>query len=473
MSSAAFSLASECERFETPRMATKTLVTIRFENAKPGFLYRRDLTLDGRTIRVQATRKQGDGPVQVMERGGERHATEAEAAQRFEVMLTDARRSLKSEQRLETQVPVRAEGLATVAENADLEAAVRAKRDEASAKVWADWLQTQGDVRGELAGLFQGGRDEAARALLDEQADRFLGEDDLRLHDEVYDLEFVHGVLDGLSLRRTRVYNRKGANLAELTGRVLSLPIARLLRRLRFGLASYESDNDWTETMRSVTTSKQAPFITSLRFDDYHSEDCEISWTPTGDFSFAWTALPSLKELVIRSGQSGTYGTLDLPSLERFTRISGGLGADELETFATARWPNLQHLELWTGQENYGGGATVGTLERFFDGSNTPKLTSFGLVNCEILHECLEPLARSKLLPKLRRLDLSDGVLQDGDVDLLLSHAAAFKHLEVLDLSGNQLEAGGERITAALPNAVIGEQREIYDEGERYSALGE
>lgn len=453
--------------------ATKTLVTIRLENVRPGFRYRRDFTLDGRTLRIHATRQKDSEPEQVMERGGERYATPEEAAARLEVLLTEARRSLKTEQRIETQVPVRPEGLAPAAENAELEAAVRAKRDDASAKVWADWLQAHGDLRGELAALFQSGRETAARAFLEENADRFLGDDDLRLHDEVYDLQFVNGVLDGLSLRRTNVYNRKGAVLGDLTRAILALPITRLVRRLRFGLARYESDNDWTDTMRAVAESKQAPFLTSLRFDDYHSEDCEISWTPTGDFSFAWKALPALEELVIRSGQSGTYGTIDLPSLKRFTRISGGLGQDELDAIASARWPKLEHLEVWTGQDNYGAAATVGLLERFFDGANTPALTSFGLVNCEIVHECLEPLARSKLLPKLKRLDLSRGVLQDGDVELLLAHAAAFRHLEVLDLSENQLENGGERITAALPNAVVAKQREIYEEGQRYSALGE
>lgn len=456
----------------------KTVVTVRFETMRPDALFFREVTLDGPTVRVfAATSSTGGKVTRVFERRGERFDDPAKATAAFERLLTEARKNFKKEQRLERQVPRREFGLSPVADNPSLEAGIRANRDDAAdARVYADWLQSHGDLRGELAALFQSGKEEAARAWLDENADRVLGLHDQRLHDEVYDLEFTNGFLDQVSLRRSRAYARQQqTDLGELTAAVLALPFTSLLRRLRFGLASYESDNDWTSTMEAVASSKRASQLTTLRFDDYMSEDCELSWTAFGDFSAAWPRLPALEHLHVRSGEGGTLGELVLPRLKRFVRESGGLGDEELRAIVKARWPALEHLEVWTGREEYGAQATVERLQPLFDGEGTPALKSFGLVNCEFVHECLEPLARSRLLPRLTRLDLSKGALQDRDVDELLRHASAFAHLAELDLSENQLtdESLG-RISEALPNAIVSEQQDLYDdEGHRYTAVGE
>lgn len=452
----------------------RTLVTHRFENARPDVVFLRELTRDGLKVRVLAASSSPAGKVTVLERWAERFPDEAHAVSAFERALAEARRNFKTEKRLERVVPLREEGLGVVAENPALEERVRVGRDADSARVYADWLQAQGDVRGELAALLQAGNHDAANAWLDENADRVLGEHDVRLHADVYDLVWRHGFLEGASLRRSRFVDEP-APLDVVTKGVLELPLTRLVRQLTFGLASYDSDNDWTATMRAVTQSAQAKQLVTLRFSDFTSEDGELSFVPFGDFSPAWAALPSLEELVVRSGAGGTLGALRLPSLRRFVRISGGLSAGELESITQAKWPALEHLEVWTGQAEYGAEATTDLLEPLFSGANTPALTSLGLVNCEVVHECLEPIARSKLLPRLKRLDLSRSALQDRDVPLLLKHVSAFQHLELLDLCTNQLsDEGVERVKAVLPKASLSDQRERYDDDEtRYAAVGE
>lgn len=452
----------------------RTLVTHRFENARPDVVLSRELTRDGLKLRVVAASSNPSGKVQVLERWAERFSDEAQSVAAFERALAEARRNFKSEKTLERVVPLREEGVGVVAENPALEERVRVGRDADSARVYADWLQAQGDVRGELAALLQAGKDDAAKAWLDENADRVLGEHDVRLHADVYEFVWRHGFLEGASLRRSRFVDEPEP-LDVVTKGFLALPFTRLVRQLTFGLANYDSDNDWTATMRAVTRAAQAKQLTSLRFSDFTSEDGELSFVPFGDFSEAWPSLPALEELVVRSGAGGTLGALRLPSLRRFVRISGGLSAGEVESITQAKWPALEHLEVWTGQGEYGAEATVDLLEPLFSGANTPALTSLGLVNCEVVHECLEPIARSKLLPRLKRLDLSRGALQDRDVDGLLKHAEAFAHLELLDLCTNQLsDEGVARIKAVLPKASLSDQRERFDDDDtRYAAIGE
>lgn len=72
------------------------------------------------------------------------------------------------------------------ARNPDLEAAIAANPlDRDPYVVFADWLQQQGDPRGELMSLQLSGKDEAAEALLAEHEAYFLGP--LAEHKLVYD----------------------------------------------------------------------------------------------------------------------------------------------------------------------------------------------------------------------------------------------------------------------------------------------
>src|SRR5262249_45486727 len=123
------------------------------------------------------------------------------------------------------------------------------------------------------------------------------------------------------------------------------------------------------------------------------------------------------------------------------------------------------------GRESYGAGGAAEQVMRMLDAAPAP-LVHLGLVNCEFLHELIEPLARSAVLARLRTLDLSKGVLMDADIDAVLRHAKAFAHLERIDVSENLLEQREDELYGALPNAIVAGQREPYD-GERYAAVGE
>ena len=443
----------------------RTRTKVRLEHHRRGEVLFCEITLDG----TKLTYVHGQRDTYFDARRGERFsdaaAAEAGLARRIEA---ERRAYPHREAREELVVEGEPAVLAPAASDPALEAAViTGGRDAAS--VYADWLQQHGDVRGELAALALAGQLAEVKASVAANPTPLLGDLDIALGVELYDLDWSGGFLTGASLRRDKDGD---TDLAALTRAFLALPVARFVRRLRFGLASFESNNDWTPAMEAVASSIQAPHVTSLRFDDYASDDCELSWTPFGDFSAAWARLPALEELVIRSGAGGTLGTLDLPALRSFVRISGGIAASEIQAILGARWPALEKLEIWLGTSRYNAEATVELLAPLLGGRVPPALVHLGLRDSELVHELVPALAASPVTRKLRVLDLSMGALRDGDVDVVLAHADAFRHLARFDLSRNQLGAArAAEIRAVLPNADVGSQRD--DDGDRYVAVGE
>jgi len=459
-------------------MATRKVVKVRGENRREDAVYFAELVLDGVKIRAQfGNTNLASKATHYYDRFGERYATPEEAAKRFEALLEGRVKSYSDVKRSEEEVEVGDESVSAGASNPALEKEILAARDpgveHSTSSVYADWLQTQSDVRGELAGLFLGGQEDDARRWIADNPTRLFGPLDVKLDSEVYALDWRNGFLRGASLKRASIDSN--TKLGELTAQFLALPVARLVTELRFGLAGYESDNDWSDTMQAIVDSPQAAQLRVLRFDDYTYEDSEISWTAFGDFSPFWSKLPALEELQIRSGEGGTLGELALPNLKTFVRVSGGLGADEIKSIMNASWPKLEHLEIWFGKEDYGAAGSVESLAPLLDGRVPKTLRHLGLVNCEFSHELIEPLAKSPVLRQLKSLDLSKGVIQDRDVDVLLRHADAFAHLESLDLSENLLNERGRDIHAKMSNANVGAQR--FDDGDdddrRFVALGE
>lgn len=356
-----------------------------------------------------------------------------------------------------------------ITDNPELERACLDDPDNIDSwRVYADWLQTHGDPRGELAALHVAEKGSAALDYLKKNGEALFGELASHVGEGIYDLVQRHGFYVGASLRQPR--SDAAIPLAELTRAFLKLPLTRFVSQLRFGLASYESNNDWTATLKSVLASTQAPQLRSIAFADYTYSDCEISWTPFGDLSAIWKGLPKLQLLHVRSGAGGELGKIEHSALKTFIRESGGLGADELDAIVNAKWPQLERLDVWTGSSDYEGEATLDMIRPLLAARGLPKLTHFGLVNSELTNGLVPALAASALLPQLRVLDLSKGVLTDTDAADFLLHQSAFEHLERLDLSENLIDGQIDALKAALPHAVIADQRDSED---RYVAVGE
>jgi hypothetical protein len=78
------------------------------------------------------------------------------------------------------------------------------------------------------------------------------------------------------------------------------------------------------------------------------------------------------------------------------------------------------------------------------------------------------------VLPRLKVVDFSMGVMSAASVAALRTHAARFKHLEKLVLDDNYFsEAELAELKQVLPNIEAGEQKTEDDPGYRYTTVGE
>jgi hypothetical protein len=257
----------------------------------------------------------------------------------------------------------------------------------ATARVLADWLQSKGDRRGELASLHQSGQAVEAAAYLKQHAPALLGDLDGALLEELYELEWRHGFLSGLSLRRGQ--GNGARTLAVLTREVLELPLARFVIKLRFGPAGYQRDNDWTETLRAVAEYARAPLIRELVFD----------------------GLPPVSE-------------------------STGLRRGEVESFVDLHWPLLERLDISFGR---GEEDLLGVLSPILSARRAPSLKQLALRDLESASVLLPELLTSPLLRQLEVLSLTGCSLSRGDAERLLANTDKVKHLRILDLSRNRL----------------------------------
>ncbi|MFT3694115.1 MAG: TIGR02996 domain-containing protein [Kofleriaceae bacterium] len=339
--------------------------------------------------------------------------------------------------------------------------------------VYADWLMQQGDPRGEIAALIR--TDTAgSHALLAEHHELLFGEGETRV-----DITgWRHGFASSVTIKTE--YDGP-ESLIQMTKEFLDHPISAFVDEFRFGLSSFEGENDWGPVLDEIVEWAHADHVRAMRFDDFTQDEQEISWVNPGNLSKLWQ-LPNLREVVIH-GSDCTLGAIEAPRLSTFIRKSGGLSEQQVMEIVDAKWPALQHLEIWFGQQNYGAGGDAEMIAPILRGTNLPKLKHLGIVNCEFSLGALEILLAGKLLPRLRSLDLSSGIMWTREFDLLIANVDKLRHLESIDITDNYLS--GDQVHAlvrALPAIVSNDQRdsgdapmedEDPDEEWRYAALGE
>jgi hypothetical protein len=349
-----------------------------------------------------------------------------------------------------------------------------ARESDPSWLIYADALTATGDRCGEA--ITSANQGKPPRDFLEANAEELLGRVPAVLGDGqlpllLDGLRYRAGLIDGAHLRLSYDLAQR-VRMEDLLEAFLEAPATRMLSELEVGLVTFDSDeNEYAEVVETLARSERAKRIRSLLLGAFdYPDELEISWAPWGDVSGVWAALPALRSLHLR-GARGNLGTVLAPALERLTIETGGLQRETFDAVLNASVPKLQHLELWFGDENYGAGCGLAEAERLI--AKLPaSVTSLGVCNAEFTPELIPLLARSKALPRLKRLSLSHGVLNASDVPTLLAHASAFAHLEALDLERNQLDETDTTLTEALPRARLGEQRES-DEGARYVAVGE
>ncbi len=364
-------------------------------------------------------------------------------------------------------------GGASLQWNPEFEATILKNPDDAKGYlVYADWLQSNGNPLGELVALQNAKtpNPKAEKALIKEHLGTLFGEDAVEAGEDLK-LTWKNGFVDSIWIGGG--YETHG-DLAGALDQILASPAARFVRSITVGLLNYD-DGEPTAQDFINTVVKRAPKLLS-RFeaaDFEYPDQTEMSWAHTGDVKKLWAAVPSLREVVLRGGGTLDFGTIDAPELTSFTVETGGLPPKSLKAITSAKWPKLETLKVWLGQENYGFESDVKDLQPIFDAKGLGNLRHLGLMNAEIVEEIVPALAKAKVLKQLETLDLSMGTLSEAGAKAFVDHAGAFKHLKKINLADNILVAAELKQLKALGlNFEFGKQREFEPEY-RYSAVGE
>lgn len=352
-----------------------------------------------------------------------------------------------------------------MAQNPELEARLTADpSDEEAYLVYADFLQSNGDPRGELITLQHAGKVDEARAHLDAHAEALLGplaaftetQEGLEAEAFVWRNGFIESArfgYDGYAVEDASRSADQGV------AALLTHPSGALLRELTITINMLD-DGGYFGPVMAVLAEHGAPALRSLRVGEFvhagpggadDGYEYEMSWTSLGDASAVWKKLPRLERLVLQTGLGNSsaeqtedvIGALDLPLLRHLEVISGGVSQANLRALAGASLPLLERMDLWLGSGDYGFSGSVEDLEPIFEGGGLRSLTHLGLMNAELTDEIVLRLVRSKILPRLRTLDLRYGTLSDDGARVIAENKGAFAHLERLSVDENALSDDG------------------------------
>ncbi|TQM68126.1 hypothetical protein FHX41_1760 [Actinomadura hallensis] len=208
------------------------------------------------------------------------------------------------------------------------------------------------------------------------------------------------------------------------------------------------------------------PALRALFLGDIVGEESEISWIEHSDITPLFTAFPGLESLEVRGASELRLEPVRSDRLQTLRFESGGLPAEVVRAVAASDLPNLRYLDMWLGEENYGGNATVADLAPLLSGERLPALRHLGLENSEIQDEIAAAVASAPVVARLKSLSLAMGALTDRGAEALLA-GQPLTHLDVLDLRHHFLsDAMMQRVEAALPGVEVdlSDQQEPEDE---------
>lgn len=232
------------------------------------------------------------------------------------------------------------------------------------------------------------------------------------------------------------------------------------------------------EAVQSLAAaSSRLPNLRGIFLGEMISEECEVSWINHEDVSPLLTAYPRLEHLRIRGSNGLKFGSdIGHEALKSLTIETGGLERAIFNEVINAKFPALEHLELYLGEENYGGTVTVSDMRPLLSGQLFPRLRYLGLRNSEIADEIAKIIGTAPILDRVLTLDLSLGNLSDEGGEALLG-SERLKRLRTLDLHHHYLSDDmADRLKLGYPNADLSDQKTADKDGDdvyRYIAVSE
>lgn len=209
--------------------------------------------------------------------------------------------------------------------------------------------------------------------------------------------------------------------------------------------------------------------LKALFFGDITGEECEVSWIIQSDMTPLLDAYPKLEHLTVRGGTQLQFSSpLKHYNLKTLIVQTGGLSKTVIEEICKSELPELKHLELWLGVDDYGGDHSLEDLKPILEGDLFPKLKTLGLCNSKYQNAIAEAIVESSILSQLKVLNLSMGVLTDKGAEALLE-CKKIKKLKKLDLHHHYCSDKMMRKLEKLGIEVNLEEQQEGSEDDEYS----
>lgn len=221
-----------------------------------------------------------------------------------------------------------------------------------------------------------------------------------------------------------------------------------------------------------VENKNKFPNVESMYIGDMDSEECEVSWITQSNLAPLLDVFP-LKTLEIKGSIDLRLENANSETLEKLIIISGGLGKNLLKDIVDAKFPNLMHLELYLGVDDYGFDGDIDDIIPFMIRENFPNVKYLGLKNSEKQDEICEEIFKSNILENLEVLDMSLGTLGDKGAELILENVGKIAHLSKLDLTYNyisdeNIEKLQNKVNVLSTEVLIDRDDADYDEDDEW-----
>jgi uncharacterized protein (TIGR02996 family) len=366
--------------------------------------------------------------------------------------------------------------------NPELEKLIaRNPKDTTNHVVYGDWLSAQGDPRGELVTV-----QNALEALSPEERKGARGKslakraaDILRKHDRFLpgvkpanvQVGWRSGFIESVTFNTNEDWMENEVDIAGLAKAVLASSAAAGLSAVELGLLRWDYvGKDIPLIIDLIGKSPLGEQIATLRINPLEKDDVDVGMYDPGKLDGISSSMPGLESLTVK-GNDFSLGTLNLPKLTKLAVQTCGFTKKHLKSVLEAKLPKLEHLELWFGSENYGAQCKTKDLGPILEGKVFPKVTHLGLMNAEFTDAICSAVGTSKILKRLKVLDLSLGTMSEAGVKAILADAKSFAHLTQLNVNDNFLSKKdiADLKKAGLP-VFSKEQKDVDDsiEGEIY-----
>lgn len=250
------------------------------------------------------------------------------------------------------------------------------------------------------------------------------------------------------------------------------------------GLWQEWGEDDCSTVDDLLAVADRLPAVRALFLNDLVGEQSQPSWIYLPQVGPLLDAFPNLGELWVRGTPEGIISAAGIKPLIPPTKHaalrtlvfqSGGLPASTIRALSECEFPELTHLEIYLGEPNYGGDATIEDLAPLLDAGRFPRLRHLGLRDSVIQDEIAVAISQAPVVAQLESLDLSLGTLGDEGAAALLG-GQPLDHLRRLNLSHHYVSPEMQaRILQAWPTVEIdlSDRQAVTRRDRRYIAVAE